>query len=179
MEVSKLSLAEYFKQNGLQEVKHIELILEDGTKVGLDGRQALMWWRQAQNALKGQNRQPGLAETFRPVQADGTLQPFSIKEMIELHDWSTGYCSFAGHMRKSSMTYTQIMEEGRKAIPSILNYLKKEKAGMNIILLLQDITQTSPYEPEIIAGTGFAKYTVNDCRQAWLAWGIKNNFCEA
>jgi hypothetical protein len=70
------------------------------------------------------------------------------------------------------------MKLGAAALPSILQYLKNHKGGMNVMLLLQDIVKESPYTPEQIKGTAFAKYNVSDYRQAWLNWGTTKGYLQ-
>jgi hypothetical protein len=173
----KLSLFEYFKLKGLKEAQHIEVTYEDGSKVALDGRIAMMWWRGINMLLMDNPDYINSIEKFRPIDEKGNLiTPKTLPELIEEHDWSTGFCSFAGHMRGCSSTYGEIMKYGEKALPDILEYLRQKKGGMNIVLLLEDITHTSPYEPEKIGETGFVGYKVGDCIDAWLKWGIKKGY---
>lgn len=105
------------------------------------------------------------------------MNPISNYELIKLHDESTMLCSFPGHMRDCSGTYKQIIEKGNEIIPNILAYLKNEKSGgMSIILLLEDITHESPYEPKPIGDTGFVSYKVSDTIKAWLNWGKRKGY---
>jgi hypothetical protein len=99
--------------------------------------------------------------------------------MIAEHDWSTGFCSVAGHMRRASSTHQAIVKQGEAALPAILEYLRDYGGGMNIVLLLTDIAKTSPYQPEPVGTTGIAKYAVKDCRQAWLDWGIEKGYIKS
>lgn len=94
-------------------------------------------------------------------------------DLIKQHDKGTIYCSLPGHMRNSSPTYNQIIEKGNDIVPDILNYLRDNDGGMNIILLLMDILKFSPYQPESM--DGMAAYSVLDTATAWINWGIENN----
>lgn len=93
------------------------------------------------------------------------------KELIKLHDDSTGFCSFANHMRDCSKTYNEIISKGTEIIPDILSYLNDNNQGMNIIMLLEDLIQEHPYKPEQIDGIGFVSYNVAEARKSWLEWG--------
>jgi len=168
-----MSVAEYFAHKGLKEADRVEVTYEDGTKVAVTGKVALMWWRMAHILWKDlEDLRHDDVYKFRPVDADGNVEPPTLPEMIELHDWSTGICSFPGHMRSISPTYKEIVALGDKALPAILEYLRDKGGGMNIVLLLQDITQTSPYKP--LVGPHFVGYKVDDCIKSWLQWGKKN-----
>jgi hypothetical protein len=175
-EIKNMSIAEFFKHKGMQEAIKVEVTYEDGTKVALDGQVALMWWRLIHIYWKDHPnmRHEGVYK-FRPVDKDGILPPLTIPEMIEQHDWGTGFCSFAGHMRRASPTYKDIVALGEKALPAILEYLRDNHAGMNIVLLLEDIAKTSPYKPEAVA-PGMVGYQVKDCAISWLEWGKQNNY---
>ncbi len=96
----------------------------------------------------------------------------SNQELVKKHDEGTAICSVMSHMRKSSPTYNEIITKGKEILPDILKYLKDNKSGMNIILLLQDITKTSPYQPDKIE-EGITGYVVADARKAWIDWGAK------
>ena len=101
-------------------------------------------------------------------------------DLIKQHDEGTVYCSFPGHMREVSPTYNQIIEKGHDIVPDILNYLRDNDGGMNIILLLTDILKISPYKPEQVKSkngesTGFVGFDVGEAAQAWINWGIENN----
>ena len=172
----KLSLFEYFKLKGLKEAKRIEVTYEDGSKVALDDRIAMMWWRGINMLLMDNPDYINPIEKFRPIDEKGNLVTLkTLPELIEEHDWSTGFCSLPGHMRSCSSTYKDIVKLGEEALPDILEYLRGN-GGMNIILLLEDITKTSPYEPEKIGETGFVGYKVSDCVDAWLKWGLKKGY---
>ncbi len=93
-------------------------------------------------------------------------------ELIQLHVKGTIFCSFQNHMRSASPTYKEIMAKGNEIIPDILKYLRDNDAGMNVMLLLWDITEISPYQPE--TKSGFAMFGVEEAKQAWLKWGKKN-----
>ena len=97
----------------------------------------------------------------------------SNQELIKAHHDGTGFCSVMSHMRSASPTYKEIISKGKEILPDILKYLKDNKSGMNIILLLQDIVKVSPYQPEEIVETRFAGYIVADARKAWIDWGVK------
>jgi hypothetical protein len=97
-----------------------------------------------------------------------------ILELIARHDEATGFHSLPQPMRDGSVTYPEIIALGTHAISSILHYLK-EKPGMNIQLLLQDITKTCPLPPKPVA-PGFVGYDVNAHAKAWIAWGIANDY---
>ena len=98
------------------------------------------------------------------------------RELIQKHNEGTRFCSFAGHMRESSPTYNIIIEQGQNIIPDILRYLRDvEHAGMSIILLLEDITHLSPYNPKQISETEFVSYDVMEAKKAWIEWGIQEN----
>jgi hypothetical protein len=99
------------------------------------------------------------------------MEKEEIYQLVKWHAEDTGVCSMAGHMRRCSTTYSKIIELGKEALPSILEYLRSEKGGMSIILLLQDITHESPYKPDTESTPGITKYTVETCVEAWLAWG--------
>jgi len=176
-EIKNLSLAEYFKLKGLKEAKRVEVICEDDSKLAIDGRIAMMWWRGINILVRDNPDYINPIEKFRPIDKDGNLiTPKTLPELIEEHDWSTGHCSFAGHMRACSSTYKDIIKQGEEALPDILEYLREKGGGMNIILLLEDITKTSPYKPEKIGETGFVGYKVSDCVDAWLKWGFKRGY---
>ena len=95
-------------------------------------------------------------------------------ELIKSHDESTIFCSFQQHMRESSATYKEIISKGQEIVPDILKYLIDEGGGMNIMLLLWDITGENPYHPEPIGDTGWGAYNVDDAVDAWIDWGNKN-----
>jgi hypothetical protein len=172
----QLSLFDYFKLKGLREAKRVEITYDDDSKVALDGRTAMMWWRGVHMLLMDNPDYVNPIEKFRPIDKNGNLiTPKTLPELIEEHDWSTGFCSLPGHMRSCSSTYKDIIKHGEKALPDILKYLRKN-GGMNIILLLEDITKTSPYEPKKIGETGFVAYKVSNCVDAWLKWGVKKGY---
>ena len=173
----QLSLFDYFKLKGLKEAKRIEVTYDDDSKVALDGRTAMMWWRGVHILLMDNPNYINPIEKFRPIDKDGNLiTPKTLPELIEEHVWSTRLLFFAGHMRSCSSTYKDIMKYGEEALPDILEYLREKKGGMNIILLLEDITHISPYEPEKIGKMGFVGYKVSDCVNAWLKWGFKKGY---
>ncbi len=93
-------------------------------------------------------------------------------KLIEEHVRSTGPCSLITHMRRVSTTYAQLIGLGQQALPDILEYLRDNNAGMNVILLLTDISGEHPYTP--VVEDGFAKYHVPTAREAWLQWGREN-----
>lgn len=177
VDTAKMSLAEYFAYKGIKEATRIEVTYEDGTKVALDGHLALMWWRTAHFYQKEDtsDRRDKDVYVFRAVDDSGKLAPLTIPQMIEAHVWGTGICSFAHHMRSISPTYKDIMALGDKALPDIFKYMQGNPCGMNVILLLEDITKTSPYHPEAVA-PGFVGYKVKDGVSAWLEWGKRNNY---
>lgn len=70
------------------------------------------------------------------------------KELIEKHDEGTAMCSMMPLMRKVSPTYEQIIAKGEEIVPDILKYLRDNEGGMSVMMLLWDILQTSPYQPE-------------------------------
>lgn len=179
MKSSDMSINEYFAHMGVKEASHIEVTYKDGKKVALDGMVALMWWRTIHHLMKdNEDYYEKDVYRFRPLDAEGKLEPLSLKEMIHIHVWSTHICSFAGHMRTTSPTYTEIISHGEAALPAILEYLRDNHSGMNVILLLDDIVKDTQaiYNPEPIEGTAFAKYSVKDCVAAWLAWGRQKNY---
>jgi len=98
-------------------------------------------------------------------------------QWIEEHQNSTGFCSFAHHMREVSTTYKKIIAAGDDIVPTIIRYLKKKDGGgMSVLLLLMDIAKTSPYKPEpiLVEGKeipGFVGYDVKEARAAWIKWG--------
>lgn len=96
-------------------------------------------------------------------------------ELIEQHQKDTCLCSFPGHMRSCSTTYATIIQKDKEILPDILKYLKDnpKDAGMSIILLLQDITKESPYQPESVAGGMMMSYKVKDTIKVWIDWGKK------
>ena len=101
-------------------------------------------------------------------------------DLIEQHENGTKFCSFMVHMRTASPTYTQIMRKGHSIIPDILRYMQNnpEHSGMSIMLLLWDILNLLPYEPEKVTNNkgqvvpGMA-FTVKDAVKSWIDWGIK------
>ena len=108
------------------------------------------------------------------------MEKKEIHQLIVDHNISTMYCSLPGHMRKCSTTYDQIISLDKEAVPVILEYMRdyhKDNmcAGMSVVLLLMDIVKESPYTPTD-TGTGFVSYTVKDCEQTWIDWGIKNGY---
>lgn len=172
----KMSLSEYFQSQELKEAFRVDVTYEDGTKVALEGKVALMWWRLVHILLRDtQLRHPNV-QKFRLVDKNGNLAPLTLSQMIEEHDWSTGICSFPEHMRHCSTTYNEIVKQSVLALPAILEYLRDHNVGMNIILLLEDITKTSPYKPEPIKGTEFVGYKVKDCVDMWLKWGVEQGY---
>ncbi len=102
-------------------------------------------------------------------------------ELIKQHDEGTIFCSFQHHMRSSSPTYQQIIAKGKDIVPDVLKYLRDNDCGMSVMLLLWDILKMSPYEPKKpkINGfdeiEGFVVFDVEDAKQAWIDWGIKEN----
>jgi hypothetical protein len=108
---------------------------------------------------------------WRRLQSKAHFDPMNaeIKTLLEEHSNSTGVCSLINHMRKTSTTYAQIIALGKKALPDILEYLRDTQGGMNIIMLLHDITGEHPYTP--VVEDGFAKTHVPTAREAWLMWG--------
>jgi hypothetical protein len=175
-DTKNLSIAEYFKLKGLRDAKRIEVTYEDGSKVAIEGPVASSWWRFVHILVRDAERSRPDVYNFRPVDAAGNLRSLTLEEMIAEHDWSTGFCSLAGHMRKASSTYEAIIKQGEAALPAILEYLRDNGCGMNIVLLLTDIAKTSPYIPEPVGATGIAKYAVKECRQAWLDWGMEKGY---
>lgn len=97
-------------------------------------------------------------------------------ELIDAHVKATGFCSIMGHMKDVSPTYDKIVEKGNDIVPDILEYLRDKDKGMNVMILLWDITKVSPYTPEKIEGTAFAGFNVSEARQAWIKWGIENKY---
>lgn len=91
------------------------------------------------------------------------------KTLVEEHVRSTGPCSLITHMRRVSTTYAQIIGLGQQALPDILEYLRDHNGGMNVIMLLNDLTGEHPYIP--VVEDGFAKTHVPSAREAWLKWG--------
>lgn len=173
----KMSLSEYFTHRGLKEARRIEVTYEDGSKVAIEGNVALMWWRLVHLLWRDMdNVRHEDVYMFRPVDKDGKLPPYTLKEMIEIHDWSTGICSFPGHMRNTSPTYKDIVNQGEAALPAILEYLQEKGGGMNIILLLEDISHALAYEPETIVQGALVGYNVEKCVKAWVNWGKKKKY---
>jgi hypothetical protein len=184
-DTAKMSLAEYFAYRGIKEAEKIEVTYADGTKVALDGHVAMMWWRTThflwkEDPTDGRRKD---VYVFRAVDENGNLAPLTIPEMIEAHVFSTGICSFAHHMRTVSPTYKDIIALGDAALPAILEHLRDKDGGMNVILLLEDITKDksymvghSPYTPSMTAVPGFAAYKVTDCRTAWIEWGKRYKY---
>ena len=175
-DTKNLSIAEYFKLKGLRDAKRIEVTYEDGSKVAIEGPVASSWWRFVHILVRDAERSRPDVYNFRLVDAAGNLRSLTLEEMIAEHDWSTGFCSLAGHMRRASSTYDAIIKQGKAALPAILEYLRDNGCGMNIVLLLTDIAKTSPYTPEAGGATGIAKYAVKECRQAWLDWGMEKGY---
>ena len=153
----------------------IQITCENHT-LHLNGETASRWLAMVEALYQAhpvENKKP---YEFREVQADGTLAPMPVEDLVTCHVWSTGFCSFARHMRSASSTYKDIIKLGTAALPAILTHLRNEGGGMNVMLLLSDITKESPYTPEQIRGTSFAKYKVSDYRQAWITWGIAKKY---
>lgn len=107
----------------------------------------------------------------------------SIPDLIKQHDERTRACSVEHHMKSSSPTYKQIISFGEDAVPHILFYLKNnDGAGMNVMMLLTDILNFSPYTPEKLTDDkgeeikGFVAFSVAEYKQAWIEWGEKNKF---
>jgi len=101
--------------------------------------------------------------------------------LVRQHVASTGCCSVAGHMRHSSQTYAEIMHYGWLALPGIFKYMYLERrlgryAGMNVILLLMDITHESPYKAK--AEKGFVQYDVYATQNAWLRWAYDHGYLD-
>ena len=106
------------------------------------------------------------------------------RELIAKHNVDTMFCSFSHHMRSSSSTYNEIINKGEEIIADILKYMQesKEHGNMSIILLLMDITQESPYSPEILKDKdgnrvyGFVGFDVEETVKAWINWGREKKF---
>ena len=101
-------------------------------------------------------------------------------ELIKKHDKGTCCCSFQQHMRTASPTYEKIIEKGEEIVPDVLKYLRDNDGGMSIMLLLQDILGSSPYQPGQVKNdkgenAGIGKFNVTEARQAWIDWGVKEN----
>jgi hypothetical protein len=184
-DTAKMSLAEYFAYRGIKEAAKVEVTYEDGTKVALEGHTALMWWRTMHFLCKEDPTEGTRSDVyvFREVDKDGKLAPLTIPQMIEAHVFSTGICSFPGHMRSLSPTYKDIIALGEAALPDILEHLRSNVSGMNVILLLEDITKNlpfmvghHPYTPSATAAPGFVAYKVTDCRTAWIEWGKRYKY---
>lgn len=176
LKTPKMSIYDYFNLIGIQDAERIEVTYKDGSKVALEGYPAVIWWRGV-HIREGESdrRDEEISATkFRSVNPDGTLIPRTLEEMLMAHVWSTGCCSFMGHVRSSSVTYSQIIAFGMKAVPEILEFMKNGHRGMNVMLLLWDITKETPYQPE--QSGGFAKFNVKECSEAWLDWGRKKGF---
>lgn len=107
------------------------------------------------------------------MDTNAPMTPERMRELITEHDQSTRHCSVMGHVRRASTTYQQILDNRDFAVTVILEYLRDHSAGMNIIMLLQDITGQHTYAAKEIGGTGFVAYDVRACRVAWLIWGVK------
>ena len=129
------------------------------------------WWGLAVELLKRSPFEKPDLYQFCKLKADGTLELPDLDKLIGLHVLSTGFCSFAGHMRSCSASYKAIMEIGTAAVPAILKYLQANQAGMNTMMLLEDITKERPFKPDRIKGTDFVAINVKSYRQAWLDWG--------
>jgi len=99
-----------------------------------------------------------------------------ITELIEQHDYDTKFCSVMGHMKSSSTSYNSIIEKGEEAIPYILEYLRAHESGMNIVMLLMDITKEYPYKPEKLKDSDFHAFNVKDCVDTWIRWGVKKKY---
>lgn len=102
------------------------------------------------------------------------------EELIKQHADGTKFCSFQHHMRTSSPTYEQIIAKGKDIVPDILKYLQENNGGMSIMLLLWDILEISPYQPERIKNdkgeyVGMVGFNVLEARKAWIEWGKKEN----
>jgi len=91
------------------------------------------------------------------------------KELIKRHVEDTKFCSFPNHMRTVSSTYKEIISRRNAIIPDIILYLKENNVGMDVILLLEDITNENPITPEKIL-VGFVGYDVAETKEAWIKW---------
>ena len=106
----------------------------------------------------------------------------SIPDLIKQHDERTRRCSVEHHMKSLSPTYEQIISFGEDAVPHILFYLKNNRGGMNVMMLLTDILEFSPYTHEKITDDkgeeikGFVAFSVAEYKQAWIEWGEKTKF---
>ncbi len=94
-------------------------------------------------------------------------------DLLIEHQNSTKLCSFSHHIRGISKTYPEIINRGEKIIPDIISYLKRNNSGMSIVILLEDILKTSPYNPTK-TNKGYDLYDVEECKKAWIEWGEKN-----
>ncbi len=95
----------------------------------------------------------------------------NVPELLKSYHMETDLHSLPGPMRNTP-SYKAIMVIGERALPYILTHLKEENGGMNVMLLLTDITHEQPeYNPEPIGDTKIAKYDVSAYREAWLQWG--------
>jgi len=97
-------------------------------------------------------------------------------ELIKQHDSDTGGCSVFGHMQKASSTYKEIIAKGENIVIDLLEYLRANNSGMNIILLLYVITGQAPYHPQRIGDSMIGSYKVGEARTAWLNWGKENKY---
>lgn len=88
-------------------------------------------------------------------------------ELIQQHSNDTKFCSFREHMIKCSTTYNQILSKGKDIVPDLIQYLKREDAGMNIIMLLEEITGQKPYSPKEVY-YGMIAYSVQECKNKWI-----------
>jgi hypothetical protein len=119
----------------------------------------------------------GTARNFKRAVLAQDVDKNYIMDLVRQHEESTGFCSLAGHMRHCSTTYAEIMQYGRMALPGIFQWMYNKRvnhcySSMAVMLLLMDIVKESPYKPEVEGG--FAKYTVADADDAWLAWGYEH-----
>ena len=103
------------------------------------------------------------------------MSDWYLQGLIERHVESTKYCSLARHMRMASKTYHSIMALDKIILPHVFKYLEKNGGGMNLLMLLQDLTKEEPkYEPK--KQGAFVKYDVEAYQNAWLEYGREHKY---
>lgn len=92
------------------------------------------------------------------------------EQLATAYERETRMHSLPGPMRRTP-SFQRLVAAGEAVVPSIIeSFEKRERWGMNWVLILMTITGESPIQPKPVAGGLLASWNVEETCDAWVEW---------